>query len=271
MRLHMPVFDRRRFLQVLGGAGAAVALSSAAGAESAPDTNAEPVPAPPAPQAGPDQMEQQTAGLPDAATTYRPTDKPSGRALVFFTAVEAAFVGAAIERFIPADDGGPGAGEAGVLCYIDRQLAGSFGAGHRMYLGGPWPDGALPSQGYQLPLTPADLYRLAIAEIHQASRQANGGKTFAELSGEQQEAMLQSLDKGELHLPSAPGKAFLDLLLANTVEGYFGDPAYGGNGDLGGWKMIGFPGARGNYADAIVLYRNKPYDELPLRLVDLQN
>jgi gluconate 2-dehydrogenase gamma chain len=34
------------------------------------------------------------------------------------------------------------------------------------------------------------------------------------------------------------------LLLQNTLEGYFADPIYGGNRDLGAWRMIGFPGAR---------------------------
>ncbi len=32
------------------------------------------------------------------------------------------------------------------------------------------------------------------------------------------------------------------MLLQNTKEGYFSDPIYGGNKDMGAWKMIGFPG-----------------------------
>src|SRR5438105_4545845 len=66
----------------------------------------------------------------------------------FFTAVEAAFIDAAVARLIPKDDLGPGAKEAGATLFIDRQLAGSFGSGERWYMQGPWPEGT-KSQGYQ--------------------------------------------------------------------------------------------------------------------------
>jgi hypothetical protein len=36
-----------------------------------------------------------------------------------------------------------------------------------------------------------------------------------------------------------------------TIEGYFGDPAYGGNRGGRAWAMIGFPGAYGNYYDLV--------------------
>jgi gluconate 2-dehydrogenase gamma chain len=51
-----------------------------------------------------------------------------------------------------------------VPTYIDRQLAGSYGCGERLYLAGPIRQGT-PSQGYQLGLTPADLYRKALRAI----------------------------------------------------------------------------------------------------------
>jgi gluconate 2-dehydrogenase gamma chain len=35
--------------------------------------------------------------------------------------------------------------------------------------------------------------------------------------------------------------------MQNTVEGFFSDPLYGGNKDMAGWKLIGFPGARYDY------------------------
>ena len=47
---------------------------------------------------------------------------------------------------------------------------------------------------------------------------------------------------------TAPSEFFLQLL-ANTKEGYFADPMYGGNRHMGSWKMIGFPGARADFAD----------------------
>ncbi len=195
---------------------------------------------------------------------------PEDEAFVYFTAPEAAFVRAAVDRLIPADPSGPGAVEAGVVRYIDRQLAGAFGRGDRMYLAGPWPDTSLPTQGYQLPLTPAELYRLSIAEIDKASRKANAEKPFAELDFPQQEAMLHALERGEFQLETMPGTLFFELLLANTIEGYFADPAYGGNRDMGAWRMFGFPGARGDYADLIIPYRNTAFDEEPVSLSSLQ-
>jgi len=62
---------------------------------------------------------------------------------------------------IPADEISPKGTDLGVNIYIDRALAGAWGKGERLYMQGPWKLGA-PSQGYQLPLTPAQLYRAGI-------------------------------------------------------------------------------------------------------------
>jgi len=85
----------------------------------------------------------------------------------FFNPAEAAFIEAAVAQLIPADDLGPGAVEAGVPVFIDRQLAGEYGRGLRWYMQGPWGDGTA-TQGYQTRLTPAALYRAAIREIDAA-------------------------------------------------------------------------------------------------------
>jgi gluconate 2-dehydrogenase gamma chain len=204
-----------------------------------------------------------------APRQHRHAGQPAERALVFFNADEAALVGAAIDRLIPADEAGPGAVEAGLVLFIDRQLAGGYGQGEGLYLAGPWPEGAMPQQGYQLPLTPAALYRIGIAELDQAVRRDHG-KAFAELPAVERDAVLTALERGELALETLPGKVFFDLLLADTLAGYFADPAYGGNQGMGGWRMIGFPGARGDYADLIIPFRNKPFGEEPEALIDLQ-
>jgi gluconate 2-dehydrogenase gamma chain len=47
--------------------------------------------------------------------------------------------------------------------------------------------------------------------------------------------------------------------------GYFCDPRHGGNKNMAAWKMIGYPGARADYADWVEV-RNRPY---PLPPVDL--
>jgi gluconate 2-dehydrogenase gamma chain len=159
----------------------------------------------------------------------------------FFTPAEAGFVEAACARIIPADERGPGALEAGVPLFLDRQLAGDYGSGARWYMQGPWPKG-LPSQGYQSRHPPAELYRVAIGEIEQAA-----GASFAGLPAAQQDALLKRLEAGSLELATVDGKAFFALMLQNVMEGFFSDPLYGGNRGMAGWRMIGFPGARYDY------------------------
>jgi gluconate 2-dehydrogenase gamma chain len=63
---------------------------------------------------------------------------------------------------VPADALTPKGTDLGINIYIDRALAGAWGKGERLYMQGPWKQGT-PSQGYQLPLTPAQLYRAGIA------------------------------------------------------------------------------------------------------------
>jgi len=55
----------------------------------------------------------------------------------FFNSEEAQFIEAAVARLIPKDQH-PGAIEAGVANYLDKQLGGAWGAGERLYTSGPW-------------------------------------------------------------------------------------------------------------------------------------
>lgn len=167
---------------------------------------------------------------------------------LFFTTAEAAFVAAACERLIPADDLGPGARDAGVPLFIDHQLAGAYGRAQSSYMQGPWPKGT-DTQGYQSRLAPAELYRAAIAEIDEYVRGRFDSKTFSQLGADDQDAVLKQLEGGELELERADAKLFFKTLLQNTKEGMFSDPIYGGNKDMSGWKMLGFPGARYDYLD----------------------
>lgn len=172
-----------------------------------------------------------------------PESAVEGGGYVFFTPAEAAFVEAAAARLIPGDDLGPGAVEAGAPRFIDRQLAGEFGLGTRWYMQGPWAKGE-PTQGYQSRLTPAAMYRAAIKAIDAATAAAHEGKRFAELAAADQDVFLSGLETGQIDLGQVAAKAFFELLLQNVVEGFWSDPIYGGNRDMVGWKLIGFPGAR---------------------------
>ena len=172
-----------------------------------------------------------------------PLGAEGGGGWSWFPEAEAAFVNAAAARLIPADDLGPGAVEAGVPVFIDRQLAGPYGRGERWYMQGPWGAGE-PTQGWQTRLTPAGMYRAAIKSIDAAVSRDGHAASFAKLAAADQDAFLQRLEKGEVPLEGVDAKAFFAQLLQNTLEGFWCDPIYGGNKDMAGWKLIGFPGAR---------------------------
>jgi gluconate 2-dehydrogenase gamma chain len=173
----------------------------------------------------------------------------SGTGFVFFTATEAAFIEAAVGRLIPDDPIGPGALEANVPFFLDRQLAGKFGQGDHYFLGGPWPKGT-PEQGYQSRFNPAQLYRAAIAAIDKYAAANFSGASFGKLAAADQDNVLKGLESGEIKFDDGvDSKSFFTMLLQNTKEGYFSDPIYGGNKDMGAWKMIGFPGAHYDYRE----------------------
>jgi gluconate 2-dehydrogenase gamma chain len=140
------------------------------------------------------------SALPAAALGQSPA-APGGAAApqrqepvyLFFNAEEAAFIEAACERLIPPDETGPGALEAWVPNYLDKQLGGAWGSGERLYRSGPWQLGT-PSQGYQLPLTPAELFHTAIRALN--GELARRNTTFKELSEADQDAYLHGLEQG---------------------------------------------------------------------------
>lgn len=165
----------------------------------------------------------------------------------FLTALERRCVDAITARLIPTDETGPGAREAGVTDFIDSQLAGFYGRGERWYMRGPFAEG-LDTQGYQSEHPPAQLYRKAIEALDEHCRGALGA-TFADLGEDQQDEVLHRIEEGELELDGISASAFLDLVMENAIEGFFCDPIYGGNRDMVGWRLVGFPGARYDYRD----------------------
>lgn len=171
---------------------------------------------------------------------------------VFFNTTEYQFIEAATSRLIPSDANGPGAKEAKVAVFIDRQLGGSYGRAETWYMQGPWKEGT-EQQGYQSKLTPAQLYRAAIRNI-EAYCQQEHQQSFVQLPLDQQDALLHGLEKGELELTDVDAKSFFEMLLQNTTEGFLADPMYGGNRNFAGWKLIGFPGPRYNYVEDIERY-----------------
>jgi gluconate 2-dehydrogenase gamma chain len=179
---------------------------------------------------------------------------------------EVGFLAAAVDRLIPPDPTGPSASEAGVVVFLDRQLAGEYGNGERFYLQGPWGKGT-ESQGYQSRFTPAQFYRHAIAAIEQAVGRSENGRAFKDVPADRQDALLKQMESGDLKLDGPiTSKAFFTMFLQNVLEGYFSDPIYGGNKDASAWKMIGFPGAHYDYSEWVTAY-NKP---VPVETVGLR-
>jgi gluconate 2-dehydrogenase gamma chain len=206
------------------------------------------------------------AGPPHAHPDLRAVADPGSlpKAYTFFNPTEAEFIEAAVARLIPKDDLGPGALEADVPYFIDRLLTTEYGSGARFYNQGPFgPTTAL--QGYQLPLTPPEVYRVGIAATNRYCEQKYG-KRFAQLEAARQDEVLTGLQ--DVSLEDVPGATFFGQLLADTKDGFFADPAYGGNRDMIGWKLVGFPGVAANYTERIG--RNEPYHVTPVDIRSLQ-
>jgi len=165
--------------------------------------------------------------------------------LRFFTAEEARVIQAATERIFPGDASGPGATEAGVTIYIDRQLASPYGKDKYRYTKGPWIE-SIPEHGYQGKETPQQIYRAGIKVLGD----------FAGLSSQEQDVRLETIQE----------TVFFRLMHAHTVEGMFCDPLHGGNLGMVGWKMIGYPGPRMSYRYEIDKYFGKAYVAEPKSL-----
>ncbi len=166
----------------------------------------------------------------------------------FLTLAEAAALEAVVDRLIPPDELGPGGREAGCALFIDRQLAGPFGRSESLYLLPPFLDGT-PEQGPQSPLTPAVRLRAGLAALETYCRAAFVGRAFAALPPTVQDRLLSEIEDGTLALAGVNARAWFDLVLQMTMEGFFADPIYGGNRQMAGWRLIGFPGARYDYRD----------------------
>ncbi len=199
-------------------------------------------------QASGETLRQRLPWAPGVSDRPQVADERPG--WLFFAPDEAAFVEAACARLIPKDELGPGALEADVPRFIDRQLAGPYGQGDHFYLNSPMPKGEA-TQGWQMG-PPAQVYRTTIPAVNRWAADAHG-RTFSALRAGDQDAVLSALEKGEAQLKGGvAAKAFFGLLWQNTVEGFFADPIYGGNRDMAGWRLIGFPGARYDYRDFVV-------------------
>jgi gluconate 2-dehydrogenase gamma chain len=232
-------FGRRDFIKAAVAGGAAAA---ATGVAPAPEAQAQ-QPAPPA------------AAAPSPGHAFLNLD-------------EAAFVEALVDHMVPADELSPKGTDLGINVYIDRALAGGWGKGERLYMQGPWKTGS-PSQGYQLPLTPAQLYRAGIEATNAHCRKAYG-KSFERIDERQREEVLLGLSTGKLVFDNGPpARVFWSTVYQTVIEGMFSDPIYGGNRNKAGWRMLGFPGAIAVHRENVEKFRDKKFPNEPIGIADM--
>jgi gluconate 2-dehydrogenase gamma chain len=165
----------------------------------------------------------------------------------FFTADEGRTVEALADRIIPSDPETLGGKDAGCAVFVDRQLAGPYGRQDGLYLRAPFVAGA-KNQGSQSEIGPALRYRIGLGALNNRCK-IQLGKMFFELSNADKDHVLTDLESGDFDLDGVDGKAFFEQAIKDIQMGFFADPIYGGNKNMVGWKMIGFPGARYNYLD----------------------
>ncbi|MBM2810571.1 MAG: gluconate 2-dehydrogenase gamma chain [Chloroflexi bacterium] len=142
-------------------------------------------------------------------------------------------------RIFPATDT-PGAVEVGAVDYVDRALAGAY---RRL----------LPR------------YRRGLGEIERHSIETMS-RSFTELVPDEQDAVLLDLEAGRL-TTIRDGAELFRIIRRHVLEGVFCEPQYGGNRDLAGWRLVGFPGQQHGYANA---YINKVVDIPPIAVDSTQ-
>ena len=121
---------------------------------------------------------------------------------------------AATARLIPTDDL-PGAREADVVGFIERQLATPQLAPFRREL------------------------ETGAAALDFVGR-AGFGRPFVALAEDEQDEVLRGIERGEGSTGTFAARHFFAVLLALTIEGFLSDPVHGGNRDEAGWKAIGW-------------------------------
>jgi hypothetical protein len=186
-------------------------------------------------------------------------------ALTTLGAQEAACLEAAVETIIPSDSTGPGAKEAGVLFFLDKQLAGEYGKAGNMFMQAPYVlpgiagpitvdgitysagtmAGSLASgYGYQYGMNFRTFWRYSVLALESYSTTAYGG-AFETLSATTKAQVLTDLANSK---PAAsafndinPSDFFLELFFMAWC-GFLMDPMHGGNRGLVGWTYTGFNG-----------------------------
>lgn len=120
------------------------------------------------------------------------------------------------DAIIPPDPEWPGGAEAGVVSYLDQQLAG-------------------PLRRF------APLYRMGLPALEETALRMTA-KSFLDQTGEERTAFLKQLEAGEAEGPEWPdfsAKTFFQKAIEHAMQGYYGSPEHGGNKGAVSWRMLG--------------------------------
>lgn len=205
-----------------------------------------------------------TACSEETKTAAQPASAPEP--MLTLTATEAAFLGAAYDTIIPADPLSPSGTDCGCVVYIDRQLAGAWGNGARMYRNGPFFQGKA-EYGYQLPLTPREFFAAGIAAANAWSRKTYG-MDFDRLEPTKRAEALTAMEQSKAEFPGFDAKLLFEAVLQSAMEGFFADPMYGGNRNKVSWKMVGYPGLPATWAARAEELRGKKVAIEPQSIAD---
>jgi len=133
----------------------------------------------------------------------------------FFTEEEAALLVAICEEIIPGDDA-PGATETGAIAYIDRQLGGRYRR-HR------------------------EAYRRGLESFARTCQKTHGAP-FASLPAAKRIEALRALERGEAPAElwgDPPPRDFFNMVVAHTMQSFYGSPRHGGNRGYASYRMLG--------------------------------
>jgi len=131
------------------------------------------------------------------------------------TNAEAETLTAACDQIVPPDDF-PGAADAGVVTFIDRQLA--------------------TREKDKLAI-----WQQGVRALDRTARERKG-TSFAELPFEEQTALLRDVEAGQVPATvwgELDPQAFFGRLVRYTMMGFYGDPRHGGNRGHVSWRMLG--------------------------------
>jgi gluconate 2-dehydrogenase gamma chain len=221
-----------------------------------------------------------------------PSSPPPADILHVFTPEEATFVDALTSRIFPGDAADPGAHEARVVTYIDYMLSFNHGDAEPTYRKPPFAQtysSALPPTettvngykviwvyerelgryGYQSQHTPLESYRLGLKATNGYAL-SKFGEPFVHLTPAQQDEIIADLaDDAATGFTDPTAQQFFQMLRSHTIEGMFSDPLYGGNRNLVGWKLVGYPGAQRAYTEADIKDQDIYRRRTPQSLADM--